>query len=53
MMVVTSGKSRPRAATSVHMSTPRLHRENPRKVFVRTPCTHKDAQSSLIPANSL
>ena len=32
IMLVTSGKSRPRAATSVQMSTPALQRENSRNV---------------------
>ena len=37
MMWVTAGKSRPRAATSVHSSTPAVQREKSRKVCVRTP----------------
>ena len=37
-MVVTDGKSRPRAATSVQSSTPELHLLNSRKVAVRTAC---------------
>ena len=37
-MVVTRGRSSPRAATSVHSSTPWLHLPNSRKASVRRAC---------------
>lgn len=39
MMTDTPEKSRPRAATSVHSSTPEVFLENSKKVFVRSACT--------------
>ena len=43
-MVVTEGKSRPRAATSVLSSTPASHLVKSRKVAVRTLCTGEAAE---------
>lgn len=45
-MLVTAGKSRPRAATSVQQSTPSAQRENARKVRMRSACPQPASSAS-------
>ena len=46
MMTDTPEKSNPRAATSVHSSTPEVLRENSRKVLVRSACKSREEVSA-------